>query len=80
MSLVLVFLRLAEIYQYSQYEGNLVQIFIEIWGIYVILTSLCTSVCIVKYILSFFFFLKITLHIIILKKTCKTKLKKLLLK
>lgn len=68
MSLVLVFLRLAEIYQYSRYWYRSL---LRYGGIYVILMSLCTSVLIVKYILSFFFFLKITLHIIILKKTCK---------
>lgn len=65
MSLVLVFLRLAEIYQYSRYWYRSL---LRYGGIYVILMSLCTSVLIVKYILSFFFFLKITLHIIILKK------------
>lgn len=65
MSLVLVFLRLAEIYQYSRYGYRSL---LRYGGIYVILMSLCTSVLIVKYILSFFFFLKIPLHIIILKK------------
>lgn len=56
MSVVLVFLMLAEITNTASLREIWYRFLLRYGGIYVILMSLCTSVCIVKYILSFFFF------------------------